>query len=358
VTGHKATAGGKATAGSRSDDWAVPGAHPVAEGVHRIVLPMPQDGLRAVNVYVLSGPDGLALVDAGWRVPGNLALLDDGLREIGHRVEDVREVYVTHVHRDHYTLGPALRRAVGARIHLGAAECTGLRMVRELGSNLPTSSLRELARGGASDLAARIVEVMAGEPWEARDWEDPDSWLEPGPVMIGGRAMEAVDVPGHTKGHLAFHDPAAALLFSGDHVLPRITPSIGFELGDWDLPLGKYLSSLLVLLTRSDATLLPAHGMPGGSVHKRVRELLAHHDRRFAATLDAVAGPRDDPDGKRGLDVASRLTWTRRERSFDTLDVFNRMIAVCETMAHLDVLVARGLLHVTARDGVDLFAPA
>jgi glyoxylase-like metal-dependent hydrolase (beta-lactamase superfamily II) len=344
-------------AGNTAGAWAAPGAHPVADGVHRVVLPMPQDGLRAVNVYVLAGPDGLSLIDAGWRVPGNLALLDDGLRQLGHRLEDVRDVYVTHVHRDHYTLGPALRRAVGARIHLGAAERPGLQLVRELGSNVPTSSLRELARAGASDLAAAMVELLADEPWDASDWEEPDSWLEPGRVTLGGRAMEAVAVPGHTKGHLVFHDPVAALLFTGDHVLPTITPSIGFELGDWDLPLEQYLDSLRALEARPDAIVLPAHGMPGGSVHERVRELLAHHERRFAATLAAVSGPAG-PDGKPGLDVASRLTWTRRERPFDTLDPFNRMIAVCETMAHLDVLVARGLLQVTTSDGVDLFAPA
>ncbi len=33
--------------------WTEPGAYPVADGVHRIPLPLPMDGLRAVNVYVL-----------------------------------------------------------------------------------------------------------------------------------------------------------------------------------------------------------------------------------------------------------------------------------------------------------------
>lgn len=127
------------------------------------------------------------------------------------------------------------------------------------------------------------------------------------------------------------------------------------------MPLGQYLASLEVLDRRPDATLLPAHGMPGGSVHARVRELLAHHERRFAATRAAVAG---DPvaagagDAVDGITVASRLTWTRRERPFDVLDPFNQMIAVCETMAHLDVLVAREALQVTARGGVDLFSAA
>ena len=34
--------------------------------------------------------------------------------------------------------------------------------------------------------------------------------------------------PGHTPGHYVFADRADGLLFAGDHVLPTITPSIGF----------------------------------------------------------------------------------------------------------------------------------
>ena len=34
------------------------------------------------------------------------------------------------------------------------------------------------------------------------------------------------------------------LMFTGDHVLPTITPSIGFELSDWGRPLANYLESL------------------------------------------------------------------------------------------------------------------
>jgi hypothetical protein len=71
-------------------------------------------------------------------------------------------------------------------------------------------------------------------------------------------------------------------------------------------------------------------------VHSLVHELLAHHDHRLDATRALLSVPTT------GLEVAQGLTWTRRERAFAELDAFNRMIAVCETMAHLDVLVERG----------------
>lgn len=321
---------------SAPHDWTAAGCYRVADGVYRIPLPMPQDGLRAVNVYAIEGGDGLALVDAGWRVPGSLDLLDASLEHLGARVADVGDIYVTHVHRDHYTLGPELRRTAGTRLHLGEGERAGVESVQDLGSNQPTESLRQLRRAGAPALAQSIQELMAEEPWEAKDWESPDEWLHPGKLLLAGSWIEAVAVPGHTKGHMVFHDHVAGHMFTGDHVLPTITPSIGFELGAWDLPLARYLESLESLLHRPDAVMLPAHGHAGGSVHARVRQLLVHHDRRLESTSHQLSEP------VTGWEVARRLTWTRREHAFDDLDPFNQMIAVCETLAHLDVLVDRG----------------
>ncbi|QYJ03589.1 MBL fold metallo-hydrolase [Nocardioides panacisoli] len=335
---------------SSREDWTAPGCHPAAPGVHRIPLPMPQDGLRAINVYAVEGPAGLALIDAGWRVPGNLGVLERGLAALGARLRDIGEVYVTHVHRDHYTLAPELRRVVGSRVHLGAPERPGLELIAQRGDNQPAASFRELRRAGAGGLVEDIESMVSTEPWCAGDWEAPDHWLEPGPLTVAGRPMEAVAVPGHTKGHLVFHDIDAGHLFTGDHVLPRISPSIGFELGEWDLPLGRYLESLELILERPDAIMLPAHGASGGRVHDRVRELVEHHDVRLGATLAAVRA-----GAVTGRAVTARLKWTRRERDFETLDAFNQMIAVCETMAHLDLLVERGLVSSSPRDGVDRF---
>ena len=56
------TADARATA----HEWAEPGVYPVAPGVHRVPLPLPTDGLRAVNVYVITGDRGLVLIDSGW----------------------------------------------------------------------------------------------------------------------------------------------------------------------------------------------------------------------------------------------------------------------------------------------------
>jgi hypothetical protein len=43
-----------------------------------------------------------------------------------------------------------------------------------------------------------------------------------------------------------------------------------------------------------------------------------------------------------GYDVALSVAWTSRQRKLGELDLMNQMLAVCETVYHLDLLVAQG----------------
>jgi glyoxylase-like metal-dependent hydrolase (beta-lactamase superfamily II) len=317
--------------------WAEAGAETVRPGVHRVPLPLPNDGLRAVNVYLIEDGDGIVMVDGGWALPESRRALEDAMASLGHDLAAITQILVTHIHRDHYTQAVALRRLLGARVLLGAGERPGLETLRQIRTRTPVSSLNTLRRAGAHELAERIGKRFDGADFDESDWETPDEWLGAGVLHLGRRALRVIPTPGHTRGHVVYLDEADGLLFAGDHVLPHITPSIGFELAAPGLPLADYLRSLHLMTTFADARLLPAHGPVAGSTHARVAELLRHHDRRLAATLRALDG-----GGRDGYAVAGQLTWTRREIPFADLDDFNQMLAVCETVAHLDVLVARG----------------
>ena len=62
------------------EHWTAEGAWQVAEGIHRIPLPLPMDGLKAINVYVITTDDGLVLIDGGWSIEIARDLLDRCLR--------------------------------------------------------------------------------------------------------------------------------------------------------------------------------------------------------------------------------------------------------------------------------------
>lgn len=42
--------------------------------------------------------------------------------------------------------------------------------------------------------------------------------------------LRVVATPGHSSGHVCLVDEPHGLIFSGDHVLPRISPHIALEL--------------------------------------------------------------------------------------------------------------------------------
>ncbi|MFF0156708.1 MBL fold metallo-hydrolase [Streptomyces sp. NPDC005263] len=326
--------------------WADAGAQTVRPGVHRIPLPLPDDGLRAVNVYALEGlADGLVLIDGGWSIPESRKALEDALAGLGHDLGEISHILVTHIHRDHYTQAVELRRLLGSRVYLGSGERRGLELLGSLGTSQPAGSIQTLLRAGAHELAEQVAAMDHGD-FDPSVWEAPDRWLEAEELRFGDCELTVIPTPGHTRGHVVYLDRARGLLFSGDHVLPHITPSIGFELGPTALPLGDYLDSLRLMTTLADARLLPAHGPVGDSVHARVGELLTHHDDRLTETLTVL--------GDRTLDahtVAGELGWTRRRLPFADLNAFNQMLAVNETAAHLDVLVARGQARHTRSDG-------
>jgi glyoxylase-like metal-dependent hydrolase (beta-lactamase superfamily II) len=324
--------------------WSRPEPETVAPDVLRVPLPLPSDALRAVNVYVLRDGDRLTLVDGGWTLAVAREVLVRALTGLDAVPGDIARFLVTHVHRDHYTQAVALRRETGARVALGAGERGSVESLAR--HPVPMAAQQVALRAaGAAPLADEIRALMPAEidGDELADYAAPDQWLDDGErVTVGDRVLEAVETPGHTRGHLVFDtaqglDDGPGLLFAGDHVLPHITPSIGFEPDARPGALTRFLSSLARVRERPDRRLLPAHGPVRPSVHARVDELLDHHAARLDEIERVTAAGEPTAAG-----VAAAMTWTRREKGLDDLEPFHRMLAVLETDAHLEVLAAQG----------------
>lgn len=314
---------------------------------------MPNDGLRAVNVYILEDGDSIVLIDAGVAVAESRTHLVGALRSLDRDLEDLSRLLVTHVHYDHYSQALDLRRELGVPVSLGRGEQPSLRTLADRSLPPFTRQVGLLRTYGAPELARAVEERLAGEVEEPLVGL-PDTWLDDeAEIELTGRPLIATHTPGHTQGHFVFSDVEHGLLFAGDHVLPQITPSIGFEPEPGTLPLADYLRSLRRVREMPDTRLLPAHGPTTQSVHRRIDELLEHHRTRLSQCLQTVS------DGAvTGLDAAEQLLWTSRQRGFTELDTYNRMLAVLETGAHLELLAARGDLTRTTDNGVLVFSPA
>jgi glyoxylase-like metal-dependent hydrolase (beta-lactamase superfamily II) len=364
--------------------WIEEGTYPVAHGVHRIPLPLPTDGLRAVNVYAIEAAGGLVLIDSGWALAGSRDQLERSLAVIGAGLPDIRRILVTHMHRDHYTQAVEIRRLFGTPVGLGEGEKPSidgllsgefqpfraqLAIMRAAGAGVIAD---QLARAFAIDItdvvqSARPEQAVShgdrlspGHPplrpaatiGAALGYDQPDEWITAGQEFdLGTRMLTTISTPGHTRGHVVYVDSTAGLLFAGDHVLPHITPSIGFQEAPSAEPLREYLRSLGVVRQLPDMRLLPAHGPVSPSTHQRIDELTEHHAERLRLIADALTG-----GPCTGYDIALAIGWTRRHVKLPELDLMNQMLAVCEAVYHLDLLVAQGIaVGATGDDGIRRF---
>ncbi|WP_370617744.1 MBL fold metallo-hydrolase [Mumia qirimensis] len=332
-------------------EWADVVVETVAPDVHRIPVEMPGDALEATNVYAIVGARSVGLVDAGWFAGDAMGDLERGLGAVGASLGDVSTIAVTHVHPDHYTLAVELMRSRGCRVLLGAGERASLDAIQD-GTHGRRAFVSSLTRSG---VPMSMVEPFLHPQSGSEKYAEPTDWLHDGDkVELGDLTVEALATPGHTRGHVCFASDDIGVLFTGDHILPRITPSIGFEVTDErHMSLSDYLASLRLVKERADARMLPAHGAVGPSVHARVDELLHHHDVRLAQCGDAVgAGART------AFDVAKRIPWTKRERALSDLGPMDQLMAVQETRAHLEVLDLEGRVLSVRGDDVDEYALA
>ncbi|MFL6060605.1 MAG: MBL fold metallo-hydrolase [Marmoricola sp.] len=305
----------------------------VNDAVHRIELPLPLDDLHIVNAYAILGSTGIALVDPGWSSPESEEILLRALGSLGAGLGDVRRTLVTHAHPDHFTQASAWQRDHGIPLHLGVGEAPSVVGFEPTLNRFPRQA-DLLESAGAPELA-RTIRHLPLEPHEvAMSWELPEVWVVDQQVLdCDGEAVLVHATPGHTRGHVVYEHVASGAYFTGDHVLPGITPAISLELVPENLPLASYLASLELLLGLHDGPMLPAHGPVTASVHARAHALIAHHDARFAM----ITGLRDS-GLTTAFEIAGAMPWRSNGRALSELNEVHQMIAVIEVLAHLDVL--------------------
>ncbi len=317
----------------------------------RTQLPISMPGLGHVNCYVLEDERGIAVVDPGLPGPESWGHLVDRLGRAGHQVTDVHTVIVTHSHPDHFGGAARLQHEAGAELVTHETFRTMFDL-DELQNSEDSGDLDLNTADGRAEAMERFMSRPS--PWggkragpspefieRMRDSSGGDGSVFAAPrptqpladgqtIKLARREWVAMHTPGHTYDHLCLFDPEHGVVFTGDHVLPTITPHIG-GLTPSDDPLALFFESLRRVADMDDVTIaLPAHGHPFADLRGRAEHIIEHHEER----LDIIRGATEDlPNGT----VNDFMRVLFRERSWGEM-------AESETYAHLEHLRELGEL--------------
>lgn len=307
------------------------------------------------NVYEISGPDDRVLIDTGPDYAGAREALLEALSG------PPALVIATHGHSDHAGLGRWWQER-GVPVAAGVAD-VHLTAHPHMVQRAELDAMRDYLRQTGAPEDVRD-EAMAGlerrRSWALRAAESPDyppatsstRWptalryesFEPQEVLSGDREMlglQALSCPGHTPGNLVVVHLGEGWLFSGDQLLPDITPTPGLQFVPGEGGFARFRSlpafaaSLARLRGKGFARCFPGHGEPFEGVDQRIEANLSAIEERNERVLAEL---RANGPGT-AFAIAERLYPRAVRRRFWQI--------VATVQGHLDMLEERALVCAT-----------
>jgi glyoxylase-like metal-dependent hydrolase (beta-lactamase superfamily II) len=295
-----------------------------------------------VNAFVIEGDDGITLIDCGVDSDEGWQALTSGLRALGHALGDIASVVGTHQHVDHMGMAARIVSETGARFVMHEAAVAGLAEYDDWSIGNDRQADLASRNGAPPESVQEMREVMPRPEWAAAGIAPTHPVNDGDAIPLGGdRSLEVLHTPGHDEAHICLIDSRTGVLFSGDHVLPRITPVV---LHDPESDrLGTYTSSLQRIEDLALGLTYPAHGTVIERGSLRARQIILHHERRLGGIGQELRhGP------KTAWDILNAIFRPN-------LLVFEKRLAFSETMAHLAHLEHREEATSFEEDGTTYF---
>jgi len=325
----------------------------VLNGVHQIKSPCPGDASWYTNVYVIEGSDGHIMVDCGWDSQESLWALQEGIKAANLKLRDITKVVITHIHPDHYGLSSKIKQICGAQVAIHRIDAGFIPPRYKDFANLIKKTEELLRQNGVPD--NELPQLKEASLWMNKyvTPDAPEVMLEDGDTISNDSfEFEVLWTPGHSPGHICLYEQERRFILTGDHVLYDTNPHIGLNPQSGDNPLGNYITSLKKLERLKVHFILPGHGPMFNALGLRIEGILQHHEERKRAIMQALR------DGlKTAYEVAQQIPWMVDEgrSSFQDLAVWDRRMAVTETLAHLRLLMEEDRVGNVDMDGASLY---
>lgn len=306
-------------------------AERLAAGVH--CLPLPTSfAVGAVNVYLIED-EPLTLVDTGVGTGAALMELEQQLAALGHRLDEVELVLLTHHHPDHSGLAASIARRAGAEI-AGLDLLAAVMEDYERWADAEVDGASRLMQlHGVDPRVALAVRRMERLAFAFTEGVRVDRVLSDGAeVALRDRTFSVLHRPGHSQTDTIFHDRDGGLVLGGDHLLARISSNavIGLDAdGARTRPLLDMRRSLEATRGLGAEVVLGGHGPvvadPTALIDRRLRD----QESRAQRILELMRpGPATAYELATGL-----LGAVAGEHPF---------LAVSEVVGHVDLLLDAG----------------
>jgi len=316
----------------------------VLPGVYKIEIPLPQNPLKATNSYYIKGKDRNLLIDTGFNRPECKLAMNQAIQELQIDLS-ATDIFITHIHGDHSGLASYLKRPEN-RVYTGEFCANSLRTDKSKGGI--QGFYAELIR--QSGLPAFSLEIHPGYKYASEPVEEVISIKDGEVLSIGQYSLECLETSGHAPDHFCLYAQEQGILFSGDHILGKITPNNTLWEPPWTVKrdyLGEYLASLDKIASLKLKVILPGHRHILENGYQRIVELKDHHQRRLEAILKILK-----QGSKSGAQVASQMRWDLSITSWEDFPPAQKVFATGEALAHLTHLYFQKRVSKELIDGV------
>lgn len=333
--------------------------------IHTIAVPQDWPSGTGPTWAYLFENEGLTLIDAG--AVGSYSMLAQGIQEAGFQTRDIDRVIVTHGHQDHDGAAGELAEDTGAELWAhGIYEHLLQHNPWDIQRKAASALQQEMDRVVENDREANSPDASKMSDYRARhkNYVEKRRHYHVGHGIEEGEGlgnMKFMHAPGHSPDEICVM--LDGLVFTGDHVLPEITPHpttktlygddvksampTHFHDESQYYGLATYLKSLQkVVDLGEDVAVLPAHRLFNRNKFNfqtvsRATEVIDHHADRLGRIVRRI-----------GTKPTTLESITRGVFSKRKLIGGNLYMALSEIVAHIEILEDVGDLEVTDGQGL------
>ncbi len=327
------------------------------EGIYQIKIDVPF-AVKFVCLYMFKLNGKNILIDSGLNMGNWKKKLFSAFEELNISIEDIDYCLITHMHTDHIGLvkilkqkNPDLKLLMHDITHELLEWETNNENIEELKQEARAMADQLIKYGISKEQGQRVVQFFTFWP-KFLQYQKPDVIVHDGDILFNN--LEIIWTPGHSFGHICIFDEKRKFVFSGDHILSRITPHIGnfiipgnmaekYKDHDFNNILKHYLASLDKIDNLKSKIIFPAHQEIIYNPHERILQIKEHHKNRLKEISRLI---------KENPLTAYRIS---QIHFGEDLDEMNSYMALSEVLGHLFYLEAQDKVKTIEKNGKLLY---